>query len=290
MKKYGAKEIQIKKINSVIKRLHDEGVYVIARLTVFQDPALAKARPDLAVQNALKFSSSTAADADTLWYDSKNLAWIDPAAKEAWEYNLAIAKDAAERGFDEINFDYLRFASDGDLEAMKFPFYDEKKQIKREVIKSFFEYLRDGLSRTKISADLFGLVTINSKDLGIGQYLEDAFPYFDYLAPMVYPSHYSPGSFGYKNPAAYPYEVVKGSMEGSLKKLEKYQSNNTSTTLTVKLRPWLQDFDLGAKYDETKIRNQIKAVEEALGQTSRYNGWMLWNPSNIYTKSALEVE
>lgn len=283
VEKYKAKQIKIKKINALIKRLHDEGIYTIARITIFQDPVLAKAHPDWAInskskllaQSALMYSSST------LWLDHKNLAWMDPAAREVWDYNIAIAKDASERGFDELNFDYIRFPSDGGLYDMKFPVWDETSS-KREVMKSFFKYLREQLPNAKISADLFGLATIESTDLGIGQIIEDAYGYFDYIAPMIYPSHYGHGTLGYKNPAEYPYEIVKYSMDSAITRI---------ATSTSQLRPWLQDFDLGADYDAEKVKQQINAVYDAASSTPEsINGYMLWNPSNIYTKDALNSE
>jgi hypothetical protein len=219
----------------------------------------------------------------TLWLDHKKLAWIDPASKEAWDYNIAIAKDAAERGFDELNFDYIRFASDGNLSDMTFPHYTRTGAdlTRTEVIKSFFKYLREELPNIKISADIFGLVTVNYDDMGIGQVLEDIFPYFDYISPMVYPSHYAKGFLGYKNPALYPYEVVKYSMDSALKRLKSYEYGVMSN---AKLRPWLQDFDLGADYDAEMIQKQIQAVYDAASSTPEIiNGFLLWDPKNIYS-------
>lgn len=307
--KYKAKEIKIKKINSLIKRLHDENIYVIARITVFQDPILAKARPDLAIHSKTQCQKSDVncrLSSSTLWLDHKKLAWIDPAAKDAWDYNIAIAKDAASRGFDELNFDYIRFASDGNLNDIMFPFYDGKTP-KNEVIKNFFNYLREKTKGAKISADLFGLSTINTNDLGIGQVIEDAYQYFDYVSPMIYPSHYAKNFLGYKNPANYPYEVVKYSMEKAIERFRIYDlrfTNSSSTffstssgnkilkseflNLKSKLRPWLQDFDLGANYDAAKVKKQIQAVYDAASSTPELiSGFMLWDPKNEYTKGAL---
>jgi hypothetical protein len=283
IEKYNAKEVRIPKINSLIKKLHDENIYVIARITVFQDPVLSKARPDIAIHSKNKCQKSIVncqMSSSTLWLDHKKLAWIDPASKEAWDYNIAIAKDAAERGFDELNFDYIRFASDGNLSDMSFPVWDEKTP-KNEIIKGFFKHLREQLAGIKISADIFGLVTVNYNDMGIGQVLEDVFPYFDYISPMVYPSHYASGFLGYKNPAKYPYEVVKYSMDSALKRLKSYEYGAMSN---AKLRPWLQDFDLGADYDAEMIQKQIQAVYDAVSSTPEIiNGFLLWDPKNIYS-------
>jgi len=294
VEKYEAKEIRILSINRLIKQLHDEGIYVIARITVFQDPKLSQARPELAVKS-IKTGEA--------WLDNKKLSWIDPAAKDAWDYNIAISKDAASRGFDELNFDYIRFPSDGDLADMSFPFWDEKTS-RSLAMKAFFKTLRQELSGVKISADLFGLTTINQDDLGIGQVIENTYQYFDYVSPMVYPSHYASGFLGYENPALYPYEVVKYSLDSAIQRLKNYESgimNNATTTVSTstiihnpsfiihnsKIRPWLQDFDLGADYDAEMVKKETQAVLDSLGND--FNGWMLWSPSNIYTKGALEL-
>jgi len=328
VKRYNALEYRIPKINSLIKRLHDAGIYVIARISIFQDPRLALARPDLALM-----SSSTGA----VWKDKLGLPWIDPGARAAWDYNIAIAREAFERGFDELNFDYIRFPSDGNLVDIKYPFWNQKIP-RQEVMREFFKYLREQLSGTVISADLFGLTTVNTDDLGIGQHLEHALTYFDYIAPMVYPSHYHPGFIGYQNPAKYPYEVIKYSMDQAVKRLIAYREAQSVSTTTIsdlrfapsaKLRPWLQDFDLGANYDAQMVRREIQAVYDAFcrpalssqiqtttttqitGETTshqgekgrdaqicdpsrelgdKFGGWMLWSPSNIYTRDALLVE
>ena len=251
--------------------MHDQGIYVIARIAVFQDPILAKNRPDLAVQ-----SKSTG----TTWFDRQNLAWTDPASLEVWDYNLAIAKDAANRGFDEINFDYIRFPSDGDIADMVFPVYDMTSP-KHFTMRKFFEYTRNSLPETPISADLFGLAGIVNDDLGIGQVLEDALPYFDAVSPMAYPSHYAANFMGFKNPAEHPYEVVRNTMATAMARLHKLEEQGMENK--PKLRLWLQDFNMGATYDAVMVRKEIQAVEE-IDPTA---GWMLWNPNNVYTKGAL---
>ena len=279
--KYGAETIRIRNIDPLIERLHKEGIYLIARVTVFQDPILAQARPELAVQSQAKLIGSTSSD--LLWLDNKGLAWIDAAAKESWYYNIAIAQDAACRGFDEINFDYIRFPSDGDLEDMVFSFWQEET-TKRSVMKEFFTYLRQEMGEVKISADLFGLTAVSSGDLGIGQVLEDSFGNFDYICPMVYPSHYADGFLGYQNPAEHPYEIIKDSMDIASERLRNFNQTNTSTQSF--LRPWIQDFDLGAEYDAEMVRAEIQAVVDATNKD--YRGFMLWSPRNIYTRGGLE--
>lgn len=280
-KKYDAVELRIPRLNSLIKRLHDEGIYVIGRISVFQDQRLPLARPDLAL-----YSSSTG----QAWKDNKNLMWLDSAAQETWDYNIAIAKEILDRGFDEANFDYIRFASDGNLNDIKHPFWDEKT-LKIRVIRDFFKYLRERLAGYNVSADLFGLVTVNTDGLGIGQHLEFALPYFEALAPMVYPSHYFTGFIGYENPGSHPYEVIKYSLDTAVRRMDEFYKV-ASTTPIAKLRPWLQDFDLGADYDAAMVRSEIQAVYDAVasGSPDYFGGWMLWNSSNVYTKEALLLE
>lgn len=324
-----AKEIRIPKINALIKQLHNENIYVIARITVFQDPRFAKARPDLAIHSKFKLKIKNQESKvneqlslETLWLDNKKLEWMNSAAKEVWDYNIAIAKDAVSRGFDELNFDYIRFASDGDLDDMYFPLTrtntgltqndtgltqtdinlaQNNAEIRSEIIRNFFKYLRESLPGVKISADLFGLSTIQMDDMGIGQIIENAYQYFDYICPMLYPSHFAADFLGYKNPAKYPYEVVKYSMDSAFQRLKNYEfkiRNSTSTEnltftkpLNSKLRPWLQDFDLGADYNAEMVKKEIQAVyDSSLNAPEFINGFMLWNSSNVYTIDALSKE
>lgn len=280
VEKYKAKQIRIKDMGSLIRRLHDENIYVIARISVFQDPILANARPDLAVLSRSKLLIQSTSS-NLLWSDNWGLNWADPSAKEVWRYNASIAKDALSYGFDEINFDYVRFPSDGDLSDMVFPSWDQNIE-KHLVIRDFFKYLRQELPDVRISVDLFGLATVGKDDLGIGQVIEDGYEYFDYVCPMVYPSHYASGFSGYPIPSEHPYEVVEISMKEGLRRLNDFKKDNSKNP---KLRPWLQDFTLTVPYDAEKVRLEITALKDVLGQD--FNGFMLWNSQNFYTKEAL---
>jgi len=268
---YKTKQVRIRNLAGLISMLHRQGVYVIARITCFQDPVLAKVRPDLAI----KYKDGK------VFKDNKGLSWVDPFSREVWNYLTAIAKEAAGLGFDEINFDYIRFPSDGEISNLIYPFYDQKVP-KHKIIKEFYSYLKKNLKDVKISVDLFGQTMVNYDDLGIGQILEDAFPYFDYICPMLYPSHFRTGFLNFKNPAEYPYEIVKYSMGRGLQRLKNYElkiGNNHNS----KIRPWVQDFDLGADYDLSMVEKQIKAVSDACSKKNSCNGYLLWNPSNIYS-------
>ncbi len=259
-------ENRIPDIDELIKKLHNENIYVIARISVFQDGFLAQSNPRLAVKSKK----------GGIWKDNKAVAWLDPANPEVWDYVIKISKEAEKRGFDEVNFDYIRFPSDGKLENMKFDFWDGKT-TKSEVIKSFFVYLNENLKDTKIpkSADLFGLTTWRSDDMNIGQVLENAIPYFDYVSPMVYPSHYPPGFDGWKNPAEHPYEIILTSLNKGAQRLV------AAGFSPLKIRPWLQDFDMGAVYDALMIKKQKQAVYDA-----GLNSFLIWDPSNKYTRAA----
>lgn len=272
VEKYKTARIVIPELDSLIRKLHGEGIYIIARMVIFQDPALASARPDLAVKNGQR-----------LWTDNKGLAWIDPAAKEAWDYNIAIARDAALRGFDEINFDYIRFPTDGNLGVITYPFWDRKIPM-RTVISEFFEKLRQGLPSVKLSADLFGFVMTKKEDFGVGQVVEDAFKYFDFVSPMLYPSHYPHTYLGFANPAEHPYEIIKTAMDSGLRRLRDFKQVAGNPQM-VNFRPWIQDFNLGANYDSAMVKSEIKAVTDSMEES--YIGFMLWNANNIYTEDAL---
>jgi hypothetical protein len=294
IKSLGAEEVRIADFPALVNRLHREGIYVIARIAVFQDQHLVRVRPDLAVKDQRTGG---------IWRDRKGLAWVDPASREAWGYTVEIAKQAIRLGVDEVNFDYIRFPSDGNIAALRYPIWKSGEASRREVLRSFFAYLRGELAPlgTPLSADLFGLSTVNTDDLGIGQVLEDALPYFEFVSPMVYPSHYASGFLGYQNPAAYPYEVVKYSLDHALRRrtaMLRAAVTATSTDAMVEggsatsvpalaqIRPWLQAFDLGAVYTPEMVRKQMRAVYDA-GLTA---GWYLWNPANRYSAAALLPE
>lgn len=306
---YKAYYPKIPDINALVNHFHDKGVYVIGRIVVFEDSVLAKNRPELAVyntapQNVLP-NSTTQTFKPILWQDNNGLLWLDPASKEVWDYNIAIAKEAFAHGFDEINFDYIRFPTDGNTKVMGFPIWN-RKVSKSSVIKNLLTTVRQELADQVISIDIFGQVASTVGDIGIGQILEDSFGLVDYVCPMMYPSHYVTGFLQYKNPADHPYEIVKYSMDSALARQIAFDkvhnvvvsptsnitdqgaaSLTTPKPLITKIRPWIQDFDLGALYDGPMVLKEIQAVGDAAG--NRFAGFMLWNPSNFYTQEAVTV-
>ena len=263
---------KIQDIENFISELHQKNIYLIGRVTVFQDPLLAEKVPHLAFKRK---------DNGELWRDKTGLAFINPKEKSAWDYYVAIAKEAYQLGFDEINFDYIRYPSDGDLSNLSFAL--SNGETKREVMQSFFRYLNQKLRKEEqipISADFFGFVASQKNGLpAIGQKLEDAIPYFDALALMVYPSHYPKHYLNFENPAAHPYEVVFHEMAEAMKKLKEKQKNGKYQNFH--LRTWIQDFPLGAFYGEKEVRSEIKGSFDA-----GVFDFMVWDPRNRYTQTA----
>ncbi len=253
-------------VKALIKKLHENNIYVIARQTVFQDPVLAEKKPEWAIR------SKTGG----LWRDNKGLAWVDPTRKEIWNYNVAIAREAVRLGFDEINFDYVRFPSDGNMSNVVYTNGDKEKY---EVMHDFYNYLSIRLSKEPVwlSLDFFGFVMERHDGMSIGQRLEDAVDETDYVCPMMYPSHYPSGHLGLENPAASPSLVIRNGMKKGLPYfIEK----------RAQVRPWIQAFDLGAVYsDGIRIREQIDEIEKVSD-----GGWLLWNASNRYTSAGLKLE
>lgn len=260
-----ANDIRIPDLKEWLKYLKKEGIYTIARITVFQDPYLAEKMPSIALK----------AKTGGLWRDKKGLAWVDPTQKFVWEYNINLAKEVIKLGFDEINFDYIRFPTDGNIKNIVYANLDTDAK-KNEVMASFYDYLDKSLRFYPVltSADMFGMILWRNDGLNIGQRFEDAAPHFDFICPMVYPSHYPPGFENFANPAEYPYEIVYRS-------LVRFKDQKQR----ARIRPWLQAFDLGAKYDASKIIAQKKATYDGGGL-----GWLLWNASNRYTSQGLDFE
>lgn len=268
IEKIGSHENRIRDVRALTNLLHSKNIYIIGRISVFQDPYLAKLKPEWSVR---RLSDGG------VWKDKKGLSFLDPTSKEVWDYTLAISHYAYKYGFDEINLDYIRYPSDGNMKDINYNLKDG--QTREDNIEEFFKYFSSELKKEEdipLSADLFGLTTEVTNDMGIGQIWEKALPYFDYLSPMVYPSHYPAGYNNYTNPASYPYEVIYRSLASAISRTKNAGYD------TLKVRPWLQDFDLGATYTKEMVRAQMKAVYD-LG----LNSWMLWDPSNKYTPAAL---
>ncbi len=293
LKEYVSDKCGAQDMYDFVEYLHKNNIYVIGRVTVFQDPFYTKLHPEVAMK---RISDGG------IWTDRKGISYINPGSKQAWDHVVAIAKASYEIGFDEINFDYIRFPSDGNMEDLSVATSSGK--TKPEILESFFAYLHEHMTRlgVKTSADLFGMTTTNYDDLGIGQVLERALPYFDFIAPMVYPSHYPPNFNGWKNPNLVPYELIHYVMNRGIQRAVATSSKiNVSGSIRIgtttpamytkvswdkqKLRPWIQDFDYGGDYGPKEVRAQIQASYD-LGLDS----WYIWSPSNKYTIEALLKE
>lgn len=264
---YVAEQPTIKDLDGLLARLAEYKIYRIARIAVMRDGAFASVHPEVAMKTK----------GGGLWYDNIGSVWVDPAAPSVAEYALDLAHEAYNRGFDEVQFDYVRFASDGKTNAIVYPVYDGKEE-KEIVMQRFFSRVGDTLKSENIpvSFDLFGITFWSTSDYNIGQRLVDVYPHADYISPMVYPSHYPNGFKGYANPALYPYEVIKMTLEAGVEMLNK-ENLGIPDQSKPKVRPWIQDFDMGAVYDAAKIEAQIKAARDAGA-----SGWLIWNARNVY--------
>jgi len=260
-------------VNDILKTLKDNNIYAIARLVVFQDPLVAKARPDLAVK-----------DADGgLWVNEMGVAWVNAFNEELWDANIALATEATRLGFDEIQYDYVRFPSDGDLSTAEFG-REYTAEAREAAITGFMKrsYAAIHEEGGRLAADLFGFVTIMDDEQYIGQRFSALEPYLDYVCMMIYPSHFSEGNIvsAPGHPNDYPYETI-------FESLERAEQNVPGSS--AKFRPWLQDFSYGYNglrdYTKEDIRAQIDAAEE-FGAS----GWLLWgDPFNV-TVEALKPE
>lgn len=260
---------KINDLRKVLQECQRRSIYTIARIVVLKDNVLAEGRPEWAVHR----------DNGGIWRDAIGTAWVDPFREEVWEYNLAVAKDAVEMGFDEIQLDYLRFPSDGDIMDTNYSQECTRPQ-RTKAIADLSAYMFEGLEPTGayLSLDLFGLTTsinldLKFGDLGIGQELAQVAPYADYLSPMIYPSTYEPGNLELRDPRSRPYEVVKISVEDGRER--------SGGTL---LRPWLQHYSLGGiPFGAAEFRLEKQAAEEAGA-----DGWLFWNAAGMYEAESFD--
>lgn len=275
----GAVDVYVRAFSGMedyVRFLKDRGVYTVARIVVFKDNKLAKERPDWAVRSSTPIPKAAEMEyRSDVWVDRKGFAWADPYQSRVWDYNIAIAQKAVEIGFQEIQFDYIRFPSDGNTNLCRYS-KPHSAEAAVNAIAGFLKRARERLNPmgAVISIDTFGMTGSTGDDLGIGQKVSRLVPHIDVISPMMYPSHYAKGEYGLKDPNASPYETVFRSIEDTKKILSE---------TTVELRPYFQDFSLfGVSYGAEEVRAQIRAANE--------NGvyeWLLWNPVCRYTREAL---
>ena len=256
----------ISSLEDMMNRFDQRGLYVVARIALFLDGELGTQRPDLALRDST----------GDVWAE-RGCIWMDPAHPEVVQYNLALAGELARAGVDEIQFDYVRFPTNGwlgdgqvDLEAMAIR--------RRTVIADFLAAARDTLDAygVKISADLYGIMAWGQmEDLALtGQHVPTIASLVDIICPMIYPSHFRPGFEGRKRPGDDPaYFISEGTRR--FRDLAAGQAE---------IRPWLQAFPYRVtRFDGEYISVQVQAARMAQG-----DGWCLWNPSCSYDV-ALEV-
>ena len=243
--------------------VHARGLYLIGRVVVFEDPVLSLGRPDLAVRRS----------DGSVWRDAAGLGWTNPYDRRVWKYNVDIAAEAARAGFDEILFDYVRFPSDGDVEAAVYR--NPRSLEKREAVPAFLRYASRRLQPlgVRVSAAVFGLSA--ARDLGIGQLPRRMAPYLDHVYPMTYPSLFGQGELGLADPAATPGATVTRALRGFERRL---------AGRGVLLVPWVQDFSFENPYRIEQVREQIEAARRAGAK-----GYLLWNAQGVYTDGALSA-
>jgi hypothetical protein len=254
------KTILVKDMPALMASLKEKGLYLIARIVVFKDDPLAGAKPQWAVRSK----------GGGVFRDREKLRWVDPFRREIWDYNIAIAKAAAAMGFDEVQFDYVRFPDNRGTGFSK----PVNQDTRTEAITGFLKAAHQALIpyNVMVAADIFGYVCWNTNDTDIGQKIDRALDAVDVVSPMLYPSGYQFGIPNYRNPVKNPYEIVYLSLK---------RAQERTNASPLRFRPWLQAFRdyafRGGDFKEERMRIQIQAVDK-FGSS----GWMFWNPRNIY--------
>ena len=271
-KKFGipvSKNYPIKNIEEFMKKMKENNIYTIARIVSFKDPTYAKANPDKVIISR---------DTGKPYTNSDGIIWVSAHDRNLWDYNLSVAEEAAKAGFNEIQFDYVRFpASNGGKLDAKLNYRNTKNESKPETIQKYLKYAKERLNVLGVytSADVYGQVGTFSDDMGLGQHWEAVTQVVDYISPMMYPSHYGNGAYGIAVPDAQPYKTIYYSLKDSI-------NRNENVNSPAVIRPWIQAFTAKwvkgyIPYNEKEIREQIKAMND-LGVTE----YLLWSPSNNY--------
>lgn len=264
----------VKDIGALMKKLKENNIYTVARIVSFKDPTYTKQHTDRAIIYK---------DSGKPFMNSDGLIWASAYDRILWEYNLEVSKEAAEAGFNEIQFDYVRFpASNGGKLDKSLDYRNTTGESKPQAIQDYLLYAREQLSplNVYISADVYGLVGSVADDMSLGQYWEAVSNAVDYICPMMYPSHYANGTYGLSVPDAYPYETVFHSTKDSI-------ARNKNIETPAVIRPWIQDFTAPwvkghIKYSDKQVENQIRALEE-----NGVKEYLLWNAGNGYSEGAV---
>ena len=273
----GAVEAFIPDIDGLMKKLKDHGIYTIARVVAFRDPYLPEQKPEL----ALKLADGS------IYRDNKGLAWVNPYKQEAWDYLVEVGIEAHKAGFDEVQFDYIRFSTERGIGDVVYDEADTQGRSRTEIISQFVEYAYEKLAAegVYVAADVFGAIIGGGVDSdNVGQSYGDMAASLDYICPMIYPSHYGDGNFGIDHPDTQPYDTILAALQGSKADLRRYQAEGARQAV---VRPWLQDFTASylehyIEYGDEQVRQQIQAVYDA-----GYDEWLLWSAACRYHWDAL---
>lgn len=276
---YGSVKKFIPDMDGLMAKLKAHHIYTIARVVAFRDPYLAEKRPDL----SLKLANGTT------YRDNKGLAWINPYKKETWDYLVEVGIQAHKTGFDEVQFDYIRFSTEKGIRDVVYDDADTQGRSKTDIISEFVDYAYKKLSKegVHVAADVFGTIIGGGVDSdNVGQSYGDMAKHLDYICPMIYPSHYEDGNFGVQYPDTQPYDIISAALQKSKEDLKSHEGESSRQAV---VRPWLQDFtaswlDHYIHYGDKEVRQQIQAVYDA-----GYDEWLLWSAANKYNWGALKT-
>jgi hypothetical protein len=274
-KEIGATTKTIKDMEAFIRKLKERNIYLIARIVAFKDPYLAKNRKDLAIKNK----------DGSIYRDNNGEGWINPYNRKVWEYLIEVASEAAAVGFDEIQFDYIRFSTGNGIADADFG-KEARDKSKEEIIIEFTKYAYESLKPlgVYVSADVYGTIISSSTDAGlVGQNYAEMAKYLDYICPMIYPSHFGEGNYGIKYPDLEPNNIIRKVLTASREKLEALPEDQHRAVV----RPWLQDFTATwisnyMEYGGDELREQVNGVYAA-----GYQEWLLWNAACDYSVEGL---
>jgi hypothetical protein len=253
---------------ALVDSLRAHHVYPIARIVVFKDRMLAEKKPELAIRHV---NGGT-------WKDQKGKPWVNPYDRRVWDYNVAIAREALDMGFEEVQWDYVRFPDVVPALQRTMAFPGSAGKSKADNIRDFLAYSREQLKAygAPVSADVFGLTSHLEGDSGIGQNWERVVSTAQGVHPMVYPSHYYAGMYGFQQPNQHPYEMVRMAMEDAAVRTRWVAQAGQKT---ADVGPWLQAFSAPwidhFAYGAPQLREQIQATYDA-----GFRSWILWNPGS----------
>lgn len=274
-----AVDAYIPNIEGLMAKLKEHNIYTIARVVAFRDPYLAEKKPEL----SLKLADGS------IYRDNKGLAWVNPYKQEAWDYLVEVGTEAHKAGFDEVQFDYIRFSTEKGINNVVYEESDTKGRSKTQIITEFVDYAYEKLAAEGVfvAADVFGAIMGGGQDSdSVGQSYGEMAKSLDYICPMIYPSHYGDGNFGIDHPDTQPYDTILAALKKSKADLRTYEADGEQQAV---VRSWLQDFTASylknyIPYGDAEIRAQIQAVYDA-----GYDEWILWSAACKYHWGGLKT-